>query len=478
MLMKHGTFYLAARIVPALSSIVALALFARILGPSEYGRYALIITYAGGFGAALFGWLALGVGRFLPDFAARSEADRMLRTVLAALLGFGALSAVMAAVVPQVFRLNAMISSGVVLIALVAFSQAWFNVNLRVANSFLRPGSYFVLTASRSALFLVSGLVAALAGLGATGLLIAMAFSLLVVPLVATRAWKGNWRPVLDTHIVRRLLTYGMPLALTFVFGYVIDSSDRLFLAAMIGQKAVGLYSASYDLAQYGVGSVASAVNLASYPIVVNALANRGKRAADRELRRTSGLLIAVIVPVALTFVILGGNIGRAFLGPAFASVAGRVTPLVAVAIAMSALRGFYFDYAFHLSTATLRLTASLAAGALVNAGLNWFLIPALGVEGAALSTLAAFVVALVVSRTVGRSVYALPPIGSKDTLRVMVAGAVMAVPLFLLRGHSGMPALALQTVSGVFTYAAACYVTDVLGIRRIVNVRVRSFRG
>ena len=478
MLMKHGTFYLAARIVPALSSIVALALFARILGPSEYGRYALIVTYAGGFGAAMFGWLALGVGRFLPDFAARSEADRMLRTVLAALLGFGALGAVIAVVVPSVFRPAASVSTGVVLIALVAFSQAWFNVNLRVANSFLRPGSYFVLTASRSLLFLVSGLLAAAAGLGATGLLISMAFSLLVVPLVTTRAWKGNWHPALDTSILRRLLTYGMPLALTFVFGYVIDSSDRLFLAAMIGPKAVGLYSAPYDLVQYGVGSVASAVNLASYPIVVNALAHKGKHAADRELRRTSAMLIAVIVPVALTFVILGRNIGSVFLGPAFAPVAERVMPFVAVAIAMSALRGFYFDYAFHLSTATLRLTASLAAGALVNAALNWSLIPTLGVEGAALSTLAAFAVALGVSRTVGRSVYTLPSIGSRDTLRVMVAGAVMAVPLVLLRGQSGVPGLALQTVSGVLAYAAACYAMDVLGVRHLVNVRVRSLRG
>lgn len=478
MLMKHGTFYLVSRIVPALSSILALALFARILGPSEYGRYALIVTYAGGFGAALFGWLALGVGRFLPDYAARSEADRLLRAVLAALLGFGALSGVAAVVVPQVFRSATGISSAVILIALVAFSQAWFNVNLRVANSFLRPGSYFVLTASRSLLFLATGLIAAAAGLGAAGLLLAMAFSFLVVPLVATRAWKGNWRPSVDTSILRRLLTYGMPLALTFVFRYVIDSSDRLFLAAMIGQKAVGLYSASYDLAQYGVGSVASAVNLASYPIVVNALARKGEDGANRELRRTSGMLAVVVVPLVLTFVILGKNIGSAFLGPAFASVAGGVIPYVAIAIALSALRGYYFDLAFHLSTATLRLTVSLAAGAVVNAALNWALIPSLGVQGAALATLAAFAVALAVSRALGRSVYALPSIGSKDTLRVMVAGAVMSVPLLLLRSQPGLPALALQAASGILTYGAACYAMDVLGIRRTVNVRVRSLRG
>jgi O-antigen/teichoic acid export membrane protein len=99
MLIRHSAAYALARGLPALINFAALALFTRLLGPDEYGRYALVIAtvvLANGIG---FQWIHLGLLRYLPGFPGAPAS--FMATVGACLLATAALSgAVLALVLP------------------------------------------------------------------------------------------------------------------------------------------------------------------------------------------------------------------------------------------------------------------------------------------------------------------------------------------------------------------------------------------
>lgn len=54
MLLRHSALYTLARGLPGLINFAALAVYTRLLGPEEYGRYALVIAAVGLANAVLF----------------------------------------------------------------------------------------------------------------------------------------------------------------------------------------------------------------------------------------------------------------------------------------------------------------------------------------------------------------------------------------------------------------------------------------
>ena len=98
-LARTALAYLPGAVVPALAALVGTSLFARSLGPADFGRYALA-TGAGALGAAgTAQWLQQAANRFLP--ASTDPTDRAAfelgfrRLLLATLLGALALAALL-----------------------------------------------------------------------------------------------------------------------------------------------------------------------------------------------------------------------------------------------------------------------------------------------------------------------------------------------------------------------------------------------
>jgi O-antigen/teichoic acid export membrane protein len=68
MLWRHSALYLLARGLPGVVSLAAIAVYTRLLGADEYGRYALVIAGVGLGNKLVFEWLRLSLLRFRPGF--------------------------------------------------------------------------------------------------------------------------------------------------------------------------------------------------------------------------------------------------------------------------------------------------------------------------------------------------------------------------------------------------------------------------
>lgn len=463
MLLQHTAFYLLARGLPGLINFLALSVYTRLLAPGEYGRYALALATVSLTYTVIFQWINSGLLRFLPRHAGREE--QLQSTILGVYSFLVAASALIGAViyavaVDQPWR-------GLVPVAIcLLWVQAWLELNLQILSSRFKPIRYGALSTTRATLALVMGSFLIWLGWSASGPLWGMVIGGLVAASWFGRSeWRGVRLGKPDSALVRELLAYGLPLSITFIFAFIISTSDRYLIAWLMDEKATGLYSAGYDLAQFSLGMLMMIVNLAAYPIVVRALEREGEAAARRNLERQGLLLLTIAAPATVGFALLAGNISGVLLGAEYRATAEIILPWIALAAFVGGLKAFYFDLAFQLGQRTTGQVWVVMSAGLVNVVLNLIWIPHYGLLGAAWATLVAYIAALALSVVLGKAYFNLPLV-PRNSGKVLAATGFMGAALFPLREFHGVLPLLGQILLGLLVYGSALILFDIGGAR------------
>ncbi|NWO11510.1 polysaccharide biosynthesis protein [Chromohalobacter salexigens] len=471
MLIRYTAYYGLARGVPGLLNFLAIALFTRLLSPSDYGIYALVVVWVGLVNVVCFQWIRLSLLRFFP--ANLDDPQRLLSTLLLAYTSVASLTgvagvAVWFAVVDESLRTLVLIAVPLIWV------QAGFELSLELMRSQLNPLRYGLMAGVRAVIALGLGVLLITWGFGAFGPLLAMLVGMLAaVVSLGISLWRGARPSLALLPDLKPLLSYGLPLTATFALGFVVSSSDRFLLAALVNNEAVGIYTAGYDLVAHVINLLLATVNLAAYPLVVRALEQHGHEAAREQLDRNGGLLLLIAVPVTLGFITLAPQIVALMLGESFREGATQLVPWVAVAICMNCIRAFHFDLAFQLSEKTLYQVWINGSAALVNVALNLLFIPVFGLVGAAYATLIAYGVSLVLSVLMGRRLFAITLI-TRDNLKTLACGVVMVVSLWPLREETGTLVLVEQVLLGAAVYTVSVLFLNVANIRGMLFAKRR----
>lgn len=468
MLLKHSAIYLVARGVPGAINFTAIAVYTRMLSPEDYGRYVLVLAAVGLVNVVFFQWLRLCLVRFLPRYSA--DTRPLLSTVLTAFAGLVFVTAILGVLLVSLWP-DAISRSLVALAVPLLWAQAWFELNLALAQSELRPKSYGVMAILKSVSALGLGALMILWGLGARGPLIGLMLGFLVAASFRSRKDWGRLRAFCDRQILLEMLRYGLPLTLTFALAFIVSASDRFLIAALLGESDVGVYAASYDLADQSLTLLMMIVNLAAYPLAVRSLESEGVAAAQIQVKQNATLLLAIGVPACVGIMILAPGIGNFVLGVSFRDAAQFLLPLVVLAALLSGLKAFHFDLAFQLGRWTAGQVWVVGVAALVNLLLNLWWLPIFGLRGAAYATVVAYLVGMVMSAVLGRRVFRVPFPWS-ETVRIMFAAGVMAVAVEWLRNELSRGVLLKQIAVGVMVYIVIFVILDVARSRRWLLAR------
>jgi len=245
----------------------------------------------------------------------------------------------------------------------------------------------------------------------------------------------------------------------------VVSSSDRFLIARFLGEGPVGLYAAAYDLGQQTLTLLMMVVNLTAYPLVVRALEQKGVDAAKEQLRQNGTLLLAIGFPAAIGMAILASNVSEVLLGASFRENAIRLLPWVAFSILLAGVRAYHFDLAFQLGRHTVGQVWIMGTAALLNILLNLWWIPFYGMMGAIYATFTAYLLAFLLSATLGQRFFPIP-IPYLDGLKIALASLLMVLPLWLTTEYQGFYALAAKVLVGGTLYLVLIGLLNVGGYR------------
>ena len=366
MLLRHSALYLLARGVPGLVNFFAIAIYTRVLSPDEYGRYALAIAGVGLFNVIFFQWLRLSLLRFLPAYL--SDPKDLLSSVLAGFVSVAFLTGVLGVLAAAVWPDPSL--RGLLLVAIpLLWAQAWFELNLEMARSRLRPERYGMMSGIKAVSALVLGVAAVFWGLGAEGPL----FGLLVGFLIASFLYgRSEWQGIIpkwSSGFMKTLVGYGLPLTATFALSFVVSSSDRFLIAWFLGEGAAGVYSASYNLAQQSLTLLMMVVNVAAYPLAARALESKGEEAARKQLLKNAELLFGGL-PGTLGLITLAPNIVAILLGTEFQRKP-QLIPVSGCGCVVVRHSSLSFDLAFQLGQRTVGQVWVMGGAAAINLLLN-----------------------------------------------------------------------------------------------------------
>ncbi|MFC1745392.1 oligosaccharide flippase family protein [Candidatus Riflebacteria bacterium] len=463
MIARHSVIYLLARGLPGIINFLAIAVYSRILSPDAYGQYALAIAAVGLGNAIIFWWLRLGLIRF---FASYVEEREIFFSTLFNLYLILVLSSSLLLLLTYFICRSWIETEFLLLIAGLLWIQAWFEMNLELPRSELKPLLFGAMSMFRSIVSILLGVLFVFSGFGAAGVLMGLSIGAFLPSLwVFKRYWLTSKPGYFDANISRKLWAYGLPLSAAFALNSVISSSDRILLGFLINTDAAGLYSAGYDLTGHTIGILMVIIYLAAYPVVIQSMENQGRSAAKERLEENFSLLLFIALPAAAGFAFLAPNIANVFLGTAFRKLAIELIPLVALAIFISGFKAYHFDIAFQLSCKTHLQILVLFIAAIINIALNLWWIPLYGPIGAAYATIVSFFAGLCMSALWGRKYFEVP-VPSKVVVKILVSTVIMVMVIGPLRSWSGGKALFIQVTSGVFVYGIMALNLDIIQIR------------
>lgn len=232
-------------------------------------------------------------------------------------------------------------------------------------------------------------------GLGQTGFLSAYAIPYALVAIAATylfsRALPG-FRVVGETDLrtAKDLLSFSLPLSVSNAMGFIIRSSDIFIVLFFLNNEAVGAYGVMYALGRI-VLMFSTAFNFLGMPIASKLESDEQFAEALRVNESILRWLGIVSVPVLFPMLVYPRHVIQFIYGAEYA------TEWLALAVLAA---GFAVHNVFsanrNILTAVGRTKVIMAnniLAATLNVGLNLVLIPLYGITGAAVATIASYVV-------------------------------------------------------------------------------------
>lgn len=434
-----GAAYTAASILSKLIAVALLPLYTRYLSPADFG--AAEVLFAAVVAASIV--IRLGVIEAVLRYYYKAGEDpgAVVSTSFAALLWLSTAAALLALPLAGPISealldrsapgLTRIAIGGLWVLTLHEYLLTLFRLDER-ARAFFGVTMGNVLAAVALTVALVVG-----AGEGARGLLLGSYASggAFVLGLLVVHARRLSLLP--DRGLLRRMLRFGLPTMPAELSLYLLNFADRIVIVRLAGLAEAGLYALAVKFAQ-AVNVLVRGFQLAWPPLAYSIR-------DDREARRAYAAIVSWFV-AGCAFVVTGmwllsRWIVRALAAPEFFA-SYEAVGLISTAVTLYALYMVQVVILGRTGRTELNLPATTAA-LVANVGLNLLLVPPLGIAGAGLALLAAYLVVVASMYGFTQRLFPVPYEWSRLARIVLVSVALVGLGELLLPTEGALGLLA-----------------------------------
>ncbi|HEY6348995.1 MAG TPA: oligosaccharide flippase family protein [Candidatus Angelobacter sp.] len=398
-LFRHASHYLGGRVCLMLLGFASFPVFTRVFSVSDYGAMSLVLkvllllTVLGKFG------LQNSVQRFYAEEGA--SADHAVSRRYYSTLFFGALAT--GAVFAGLFVVGTEFAPASLVEA--RFKHLFLLVAVLIVVRSLQPTLIGFLRAegkTKTYNAVEIAVKAATVLLACTLLLLwrrdlnVFFGSVIAVEVagVLALALYLRRRGLIDFHAVdwsyfRKAAVFAFPLIGYELASVVLDSGDRLLVQHYMGSEPLGYYSAAYNVSTYVEEALMVPINLALFPIYMKLWVEKGKQETQSFLGRSLNGFLALAVGVTCVVLLTSRDVIVVLASSKFQD-AYRLLPLLVIGLLIYAIH-IFLNAALLIYKKTAAMTRLVIYACAVNILLNMALIPRMGLQGAAIATLASY---------------------------------------------------------------------------------------
>ncbi len=464
---KHLSGYAPVKLAATLASFGGIYLFTRLLGPDEYGRYALMFSVMAIIHLLSLTWVEAASFRFSGALKTPESLNNHFKTSIV-LLGFSLIVAAVWVIGlliltwdhPQYRAFVPYIALLLPLNTLVKIAMEAHRAQQHVRHYMLSASAKIILG------FIVGVLLAWKTGLGAVAPIAGLVSSAIILAFFEGRWVLRNALPgQTNQATLKAWAVYGIPTSIALGLDLLLSSADRFLIAYFIDEAAVGSYAAGYGIADKTVLIIFSWAAMAFSPLLMEAYENQDKSELKRRCRSFAKLLIIMGFPVATGIALVASPLADAMIGAPLRENAKLIMPWIAFSGLLNGLAAFYFTESFHLTRNTNIKAILMFFPVVINIALNVLLIPIFGLMGAVYATFISYFIAIILLALWGRRFLSMPwPF--KDMAFTLLACAGMYPVIFIRSGLGHWADLFLMAATGALIYCVLILAMNVAECR------------
>lgn len=364
-------------------SLFTAPLFSRLLGPSGYGVVSLYTVWVG---VAAIAFTLQTHGTLVNarvEYPEEQQNAYQSSVMTLSLLFYLVCSAVVIAFLPQVSRMLKLPWVLVLLILFHAFGSFCLNfLNSKFTYEFKADKNMYVSVGLTLTTVVLSVILILLMpdSINYYGRILALSltYGILGITVCSYVLAKGK------TFYNREYWTLALTLALPVVFYSLSDlllgQCDRVMLQWMMDTDMVGQYSLAYNFGGI-MFTIFGALNNSWVPFYFDDMKQQRREA----MRRQAGNFLELFTVLSVGFILLAPEVYHIFAGRKFWSGTNLI-PIFVSSYYLNFLCTFPVNYEYYYKKT--KAVAIITVGtSLLNLGLNYVLIGAMGVSGAALAT-------------------------------------------------------------------------------------------
>jgi O-antigen/teichoic acid export membrane protein len=392
---RQTAYAIAVDIATVVLGVIQIPIVTKTLGTSQYGIWALIITAISlitpfamfSFNASIVRFLAVekDINRIREDYF-----SAFLLVLLSGSI-FSLLFFLISDFLAKYFLKDMSLSHYLKLSSLLILLNSVFPVVLAYFRRGSRIGIFNLLSFGSSAFQIGSIILFISLGYGLTGVIWASILSLSIIDIVGVLIiFKEIGFSLPKFANTKTYLKWGIPLTPNSAIQWIISVSDRYVISSFLGVSAAGIYNAADSLGSYASFALYP-IGIVLYPIISKAY-DEGKSDECRVyLQYSFKYLMMLTIPAVFGLTVLAKVLLRTLTTPQFFSGIS-IVGLAALGALISCIYAICNNI-IHLVGKTQLTVRILSIAAISNIMLNIILVPRMGIIGAELASVVAYIV-------------------------------------------------------------------------------------
>jgi O-antigen/teichoic acid export membrane protein len=477
--LKDMLKYAPAQIVPGLVGFIAIPILTRLFPPDDYGNYILVIATVN-IMVTMVGWLSTSIIRFYPAYKKEYKLDIFYSTITKLLgMTIGLISCLYLLMLWALkHQLNSKLHSLLLIGTLLFIAQGTFLVLQYILRAKRNVNWFTIFAVWNSVSSLGLGLLLVmLFKCGVEGLLLG---SFLAIFLSVPFLWHFSINTARTTiksiskNLASEMAKYGLPLVAGNLAAWILSLSDRYVLEYFLGSAQVGLYSASYGLAERSIILINTLFMLAAGPISINIWERDGIKASQDFVAKQTRYYLLICVPAVVGLSVLAKPI-ISLLTPEVYHEGYIIIPFVALgAFFLGLQQCFQSGLLFYKKTRFIMICVIISA--FINLGLNFIFVPYYGYKAAAMITLVSYFF-LLVSMIIGsRTIYTWEfPFNS--LIKTTSASIVMGIIIYKVINNNSSDSIRLSIILLICLLGFIIYSILLFSLKEIQTEELNSIK-
>jgi O-antigen/teichoic acid export membrane protein len=260
-----------------------------------------------------------------------------------------------------------------------------------------------------------------------------------------------------SVELLNESIAYGLPLIGLEISALLLVTSDRYLLQHFLGSTAVGIYSVSSNFTIYAIDFFSEPLRLAVLPLVMSIWDKKGKEETQKFLSSVFKFYFIIGIPIIFSFSFIGRDLLVLFASSKFEEGA-TILPFIVTGYVIHKAN-FLYGAGLYLKKKTVVLSVIIFSSAILNICLNVILIPILGLQGAALTTLLSFIfeTILLLKFSFRKVSFKIPVF---TLLKYVAISIVMVVVMFSINNLGSWQTI-VRVIAGFLTYVGGILIFE-----------------